>query len=148
MKALIGLFSLLTLSLSLLSCSGAGGRLSTHRVDLFEKEDSVRIDLFEGKPESRMTVEVDARTGAVPFGVDNAFHVGVYHAPDSTGTGFVYVFSLTPEAVDTVSATTLRYHFTLGRNGRLMLLSARHPEGIMSAMERLDRRVQKGWLNE
>ncbi len=148
MRNIIGSYILLVLSLCACSCTGTGKREAVHQVDLFAPADSVRLDLFEGKPLSRMAIEVDARAGAVPYGVDDAFHVGVYHAPDSTGTGFVYVFSLTPESVDTVSATILRYHFSLGRNGRLMLLSARHPEGITPAMERLDRRVQKGWFNE
>ena len=130
----------------MISCAGTANNSPLRKVDLFDCDDSVRMELFEAKPMSRLAVEVDARTEAVPFGTNDIFHVGTYHLTDSTKSCFVYTFSLTPESVDTVSATTLRYHFTLGRKGRLMLLSANHPDDITSAFEHFDRRTKKGWI--
>lgn len=130
----------------MVSCTGTGGKSAIHRTDLFDTDDTVRVEVFKGKPESRIAVEVEAHSAAVPFGIEDVFHVGTRHLEDSTKCGFVYVFSLKPESVDTVSATALRYHFTLGRKGRLMLMSASHPDGITEALNRLDSRVRKGWL--
>lgn len=114
--------------------------------DIFDHDDSVRVEIFEGKPQGRMAVEVEARATAVPFGIDDVFHVGTCHFSDSTRCGFVYVFSLKPESIDTVSATALRYNFSLGRNGRVMLMSARHQDGITEALNCLDARIAKGWI--
>lgn len=132
--------------LCMISCTGTANKSPLREVDLFDREDSIRLDIFEAKPLTRIAVDVDARTAAVPYGTDDMFHVGTYHDTDSTKCCFVYAFSLTPESIDTVSATILRYHFTLGRKGRLMLFSAYHPEGIARALERIDERTRKGWI--
>ncbi len=129
----------------MISCTGTG-ETPICRTDLFDTADTIRVDVFKGKPQSRIAVEVEARSAAVPFGTEDVFHVGTCHLDDSTKCGYVYVFSLKPESIDTVSATTLRYNFSLGRNGRVMLMSARHPEGITEALNRLDSRVKQGWL--
>lgn len=129
-----------------LSCMGTQGNSQIRHIDLFDHDDSVRVEIFEGKPQGRMAVEVDAHAAAVPFGTDDVFHVGTSHFPDSSRCGFVYVFSLKPESIDTVSSTVLRYNFSLGRNGRVMLMSARHPEGITEALNNLDAQIGKGWI--
>ena len=131
----------------MVSCTGTGGKPQVRHVDLFDSDDSVRVEIFKAKPLSKLAVEVETHAASVPFGVDNALRIGTCCLPDSTECSFVYVFSLRPESIDTVSATLLRYHFSLGRNGRLMLMTARHPEGIPEALERLEDRVKRGWTN-
>ena len=140
---IIGSFTFFT---CVLSCVGTVSNSQIRHIDLFDHDDSVRVEIFEGKPQGRMTVEVEAGAAVVPFGTDDAFHVGVCHFPDSSRCGFVYVFSLKPESIDTVSSTVLRYNFSLGRNGRVMLMSARHPEGITEALNNLDAQIGKGWI--
>lgn len=130
----------------ILSCVGTGGKSQICQIDVFDSEDSVSVDVFEGKPLGSMIVQVEAHAPAVPFGVDEAFHVGTCHFSDTSSCGFIYVFSLKPDSIDTVSTTMLRYHFSLGRNGRVMLMTARHPDGITEALELLDNRIKKGWI--
>lgn len=140
------LILLIALFPCMISCTGTGGKLPVRQTDLFDTDDTVHVEVFKGKPMSRLAVEVEAHSAAVPFGVEDVFHVGTRHLEDSTKCSFVYVFSLKPESVDTVSATALRYHFSLGRKGRVMLMSAKHPDGVTEALNRLDSRVRKGWL--
>lgn len=147
MRIYIGLVLFFVLFPCVCSCVGTGSTPIVHQVDLYETDDSIRVDVFESRPLSKVAVDVDARSASVPYGVNDLFHVGTTHFQDSTKSCYVYVFSLVPESVDTVSATTLRYHFTLRRNGRVMLMSARHPEGITEAFSLLDARVKKGWID-
>jgi hypothetical protein len=148
MKSKLAIILMIIVFPCIFSCAGTGGQSTSRQIDLFDSEDSVMVDVFEAKPMSSISIDVDARAAAVPFGTDDVLHVGTCHLTDSTTCGFVYVFSLKPESVDTVSSTTLRYHFTLGRKGRVMLMTAKHPEGITEALGRLDARVKEGWIDE
>lgn len=132
------------LALCTLSCTGSrtGG---VCRVNLSDTSDSLTLERFSGKPSSTLVVDVEAGTPTVPFGLEDAVHVGIIHNPDSTKAALAYVFSLVPDSVDTLSSTALRYHFTTGRSGRLMLMSARSEGTIPEAVTMLDRRVRSGW---